>query len=418
MTTESFKLPAALTAALLGVGCASKTADLGNDPDASPAPTPSGPAYATTAPPATAGAVPTTTPWKLVEGSGMIQTFGVDQGEVFWLAPIIVGQEGPLPLSTTTGLALSHCKVDGCADTLQSSRVAETTWAADGTLPPLGLSSQFVFWPDGISVVDYCPRDNCASPSKVNPDSASGWTYVLDGPNLFLAGDGGLVRCAADNCNATLTPVPVELPDGVARLDSRNRIVADQDYLYTVNGYRILRMSKDGSMPVQVVVDGEAFIGDIAVSGDSVFWTEHVAFGSVKACPKTGCVGTPRILVSGLHLPLSLAADAERVYFTEPREASRALNQCSSPGFSYPCPPTTVPGSDRLSSCALGGCAGPTVLAENAGIAGMVLVDDRFVYVLGSDLKLEAELWVVNAAPQVAQPPEFWGSFYIAALPK
>jgi hypothetical protein len=83
-------------------------------------------------------------------------------------------------------------------------------------------------------------------------------------------------------------------------------------------------------LPAQVVVDGEAFIGDIAVSGDSVFWTEHVALGSVKACPKTGCTGAPRILVSGLHLPLSLAADAERVYFTEPREASNVVTYCSS----------------------------------------------------------------------------------------
>jgi hypothetical protein len=48
----------------------------------------------------------------------------------------------------------------------------------------------------------------------------------------------------------------------------------------------------------------------------------------------------------------------------------------------------------------------------------MVLVDDRFVYVVGSDPTLEAELWIVNMAPQVAPRPEFWGSFFIAALPK
>jgi hypothetical protein len=49
------------------------------------------------------------------------------------------------------------------------------------------------------------------------------------------------------------------------------------------------------------------------------------------------------------------------------------------------------------------------VLVESAGISGtgMVLVDDRFVYAVGSDPSVEAEQW-----------PQPVDTFFIAALPK
>jgi hypothetical protein len=381
--------------ALLGVACASKTADLGQDRDAAAGAYPT-PIYATTPPPTAAdGGVPaaTGTPWKLVERSAPVETFGVDGGVLYWFASFFQRGGG--------GMYLYRCNVDDCASTLMSwCIVANMGWGGDNTVPSIAFDAEFAYWPDQGGEIGRCPRDNCSSYTRVNPSAPADW-FVLDGPDLFLSATGALLRCSAGNCDATLTRVPLQAPLGVAPFTGAKQMVADQDYLYLATeghvtaDYRILRARKDGTSAFEVLAENSpesgAAMGGIALSGDSMFWTEWTEPGSVKACLKSGCAGEPRVVVGGLHSPQFLAADADRVYIVES--------------------PTLGP--DRLLSCPLAGCSEPTVLIQNAGIHGKVLVDDRFVYVMGDDPALMLPQQDPVTGSSLPETPGF-----IAVLPK
>jgi hypothetical protein len=380
--------------ALFAAACASKTADLGQDQDAGR--TAPSPIYATTPPPtATAGGAQTSTPWKLVERSGPINAFGVDGGVVFWLAPFFGWTGG--------GTYLNRCKVDDCAGTLESWFIVDMGLGSSAASPAIAFDIGFAYWPDQAGEIGRCPRDDCSSYTRVNQSAPADW-FLLDGPDLFLATRGALLRCSAANCDATLTRAPMQAPDGAAPFTGARQMVADQDYLYLATegwataDFRILRARKDGTSAFEILADNNPesgpAIGGIAVSGDSIFWTEGTEPGSVMACLKSGCAGQPRVVVSGLHWPRFLAADAERVYVVETPQLP-----------SY--------GPDRLLSCPLTGCSEPTVLIQNAGIGGEVLVDDRFVYVAGAD---PAFLLADRDPVTGASLPETPG--FIAVVPK
>jgi hypothetical protein len=372
----------ALAAGLLGAACGAKSVDLGHDQDGAPAANSSGPICATTPPPAAndgAAPVATKTPWTLVERSGSIQTFGVDRGEAFLLAA---------PSGSMTGMTLSRCYVDDCAATLQRWPVADGGSWTGAELAPIAFDGEFAYWP-GMGAgggIDGCPRDDCTFPDNVLAGVSS---FLLDGGFLYSTIGGALLRCTLSNgyC-ATVTGIPMQAPAGAAPFGGQTQMVADQEYLYLLDAKRILRVRSDGSSKFEVVTEGEEVIGHMALSGDSVLWTEYAALGTVKACPKAACAGQTRVLAGGLHFPRSLAADDQRVYFVEPR----------------------VPGgdSDRMAACSLSGCAEPTALIENAGVDGKVLVDDRFVYVVGDDPNVAAQQAVTDL-PAAA---------FIAVLPK
>jgi hypothetical protein len=100
---------------------------------------------------------------------------------------------------------------------------------------------------------------------------------------------------------------------------------------------------------------------DSALRVDSAYayWSQSVLAGSIQRCPLTGCSGKPEFVVSSVRSPTSLLLDQQKLYFQHETDA-----------FQY-----------ALSSCTIGQCDTPDLLAAGIDSSTAMAVDDEYVYV-------------------------------------
>lgn len=381
----------AVTAATTALACSGKTADLGNSARHDPI-------YAETAPPiATSGThLPITRPWKLAEGLSSVHEFAVDQGQVFWLSATGDGDFGE---------QLFTCRVAGCRNTLD--KLGEWPSWSKNVFPvepnALHVDETTVYptsgWSDMNAVTMACPRTGCLKgDSLFSADARQGMVLAAAGNMLLvLVADAErnseLYSCESGHCLETM----IALPRGPGLRQPGiyySAFEMDSEYAYIADRQDIFRTRLDGTGATEVIAQGEQTIGQLRLHGDSIFWTEHVAFGTVKSCAKAGCIGAPKLLVTNLDRPVSLVVDDEFLYVMEP--CGNSMNWSR----------------DRLLRCAITGCDVPTVLAENVG--SLMSTYQPALYQDADNLYFVASP-SCSTAPASGYDPS---DYYIAVVPK
>lgn len=374
-------LPAGLLAALLSSGCAEDSADLGNSFGGSIS-------YARSAPPEqlNEASLPLKSPWKLVEGAERIQGVYALEGKTAWI-------ERRYRLDT---IELKQCKISGCRDSLATV----DTWTEQDTTGYDAVANGQLFrlsWRPEPAEIAFCPHWDCTEPTPLWKSSSlpQGYAPSIIGATetsvLFSTGSPGLKFCQLDDCLGTLIELP-DLPTSTQGLPVNVQAEAyDDRYVYLGGTDGIYRMKLDGTGVAEPITPAEPRFGRMVLSSDTLYWTETTALGSVKSCPKTGCLGAPIVLMSALNHPVELIVDNSHIYVMEPCYTQDTLK------------------GDRLLRCPLEGCDQPTVLTENVGSGDGLTQDADHVYFVGSPT------CNCMSSPSCSFKP---GDNYVAVIPK
>jgi hypothetical protein len=348
----------AVSIVALGLGgCADKAVDIG---DGNRPPEKIAPVYASAPPPAKeadAGALPVVQ--RLVDKETNIAAFTVDTGQLYWLTDD--GVPGEVPIRT-----VNSCTTTNCRSTLAVRPLpVANPYGQFGSGAGIGVNTTQIFWTALTSdyELSFCDRKNCSS---IGALSYGGGTtgFIVDDTQLFF---GSSITCKIANCEATAARFPATEDAGTSAWGQSYRVLLEGDYLYSLgwNGI-VLRTKKDGTGAVETVVTNQGPTDVFAVHGGLVFWADTGVLGRLRACPVTGCVSDPQLVVDGLNRVQQIVADDDFVYITE--SLGREVT------------PQSPTGSSRLSRCAVSGCEKPTTLVEEVGLSGNVLVDGDFVY--------------------------------------
>ena len=215
--------------------------------------------------------------------------------------------------------------------------------------------------------------------------------------SIIFRSKDSLNFCRTPDCNGTLVRLP-----GVANIGTWmvTPIVMDSEFAYA-GGDGIYRLKLDGTTNWELIAPKVERVASLALHGDSIYWTQPVTLGTVKTCPKTGCVGTPAVVVPNLNRPGDLIVDDKYVYVMEP-----AFRLDTDYG-------------DRILRCPIGGCDEPTVLAENVGGMSGFSQDQSYIYFSGAENYCFDSQGVNQCQLQPSGTVSLReNSFYIAAIPK
>lgn len=333
-------------------------------------------------------------------GYAAVTSFIVDSGRMYWLS--LTG------VMLDDDYYLRSCDVSSCAQTLTSS----APFPAEGIQCEsflqglwMQLSSNQVLWQE-VGTGYSLSMANTAADSTISsvtlPIPSLGLPFVsgipiVDRGFLYAATQQNtLIRCGLLDCFNSLERFAMTPPSGVAPLSTSlvyySGIVAqDNDYLYLVDmptdagGNRLLRVAKDLSASFEVIVpDTQTTSNTFRVHGDTVYWVEHVAMGRLLSCPKSGCVGSPSVLMTGLNNPTGLATDDTSLYVLEPPLTVLSLTRNTLTDAYFFSATVSRPG--RILKCPLTGCSDPSVLYTTTDEIELdqMMVDDRFVYFRGN----------------------------------
>jgi hypothetical protein len=273
-----------------------------------------------------------------------------------------------------------------------------------GVIPyGIAVTNGTVYLTTGGGNVEKCNADNCLAtlaelateqevPEAITTDTSSVyWTnagFIVDGGNA-----GSIMTCGLAGC-------PGGVPTVLAPLeDDPQSIVVSSSAVYWTNTYgglvRTCTIGGCGHSPTTLATDPTTLSG-VAIDATSIYWAES-ALGNIIKCPLTGCT-TLTPFVSGQGYPAELVVANETLYWS----AGGAIMSCPTSGcggaphvfakdqvgsYSIASDATNLYWTlflggmrGKVLSCALSGCATPTVLADMQKEPMALAVDDTSVY--------------------------------------
>jgi hypothetical protein len=187
----------------------------------------------------------------------------------------------------------------------------------------------------------------------------------------WISWDATVLRCPFNGCAGV--PELVALTEPID--SSIDVLTLDRDHVYWVakgagQGARVIMAApKDGSAPPMVLVSGAHMPLSIAVSDGNLYWTDTYSVGAVKTCPLTGCGGEPRVLALQQPYPQWLKIQGGVAYWFIPEDGSPSfVNENSAT-------------SGRLQACPVDGCdASPAALVSRQIAPQGLAVDASHIY--------------------------------------
>ncbi len=272
-------------------------------------------------------------PSVLASSQGVPRGLSVFNGNVYWasntqgtvmrvgtdgtgLTPLLSGQNAPLDIAVradgivllTGDGAVTTASLDGAG---ARAIVAATGSGVTGRIATSGASVYFTRSPE--RVLSRVAQDGGAATAlataQTNPFGLAAsatrvfWSADIDG--------GGAVQAIdPDGTNATVLVSGQVTPRTLALFGST---------LYWVNSTasgNVMRavLQADGGVQTSAVATAQSTPWAVVDDGTSIYWTTAVSAGGVYTCPRTGCGGAPRTLLSGLATPTYLATDSRAVY--------------------------------------------------------------------------------------------------------
>jgi hypothetical protein len=267
----------------------------------------------------------------------------------------------------------------------------------------IAVTNGTVYLTTAAGNVEKCNADDCLAtlaelatdqeiPEAITTDTSSVyWTnagFIVDGGNA-----GSIVTCGLAGC-------PGGVPTVLAPMeDDPQSIVVSSSAVYWTNTYggivRSYTIGGSAHPPTTLTTDPTTLSG-VAIDATSIYWTES-GLGNIMKCPLAGCV-TPTTLASGQGSPAELVVANDTVFWP----TGAAIMSCPTSGcggaphifaknqvgaYAIANDTTNVYWAlllggtrGKVLSCALSGCATPTVLGDMQKEPIAIAVDDASVY--------------------------------------
>jgi hypothetical protein len=286
----------------------------------------------------------------------------VGGGQVFW------ARSGAVEKCAVTG-----CTGSGAASVNTDSTLTNAGLVGGGTIVTDGNTVAWLAGDPNTSSTGYpgpviysCPAGGCMGgfPPKLGSANVTFTQLALAGGQLFVNIDdtGGAIRtcplssCQGDPLTTSLAGAHAEGGFGLASDGTTLFYFAGNDPTGGGNGVHACALAGCPSGSTQLFPGGNA----VAVNGDTVF--ASTSTGTIVACAKAGCGGSPTTIVPSVTGIQSMTADATHLYYSVQGSSTAATGQ--------------------IAVCSLPGCTGgPTVLADTqAQPVSMVLGSDGFIY--------------------------------------
>jgi hypothetical protein len=177
------------------------------------------------------------------------------------------------------------------------------------------------------------------------------------------------------------------------------------DYLYWLEGLRraypvplaLRRARTSGDAPPETLVenveiapypDQNYYTGanelSLAFDSNYVYWNQGTLDGAIVRCALSGCSGTPELVVPKIDWPIALLLDGSKLYW---------LHDTNSQGFA-------------VSSCTLGDCASPALLASGLNVGNALAIDDQYLYSVTTDGGQYPDVTVYNPVARIRRFPK------------
>ncbi len=277
-----------------------------------------------------------------------------------------VSTDPKLPVTALDG-RIMKCPLAGCkgSPTVLAANTANRV-TAPGTLV---IDDTTVYWSDvdidsGVWDIRKCSKGGCdAGSSELTP--AFVVSLAADTSHVYWSTgyQASVMECAAGGCDA----MPGTLFAGSNQETGSLTfgIAADETDVYwgAFNGF-VWRCAKAGCDNKPSLFQSTfATAVSVAVDANNVYWLDNrsLGLGQVVKCPKhTPCLGDPITLATGLSYGFAIATDGATVYWTEWGDGTN---------------------TGRVRACASAGCNGtPTVIAEGLIGPSGIAVDEHNVY--------------------------------------
>lgn len=307
-----------------------------------------------------------TAAFHLVDNEWAIRALAANGAWTFWIADVVNVETNPtrFPLS-----AVHACRTNDCRDTLRSVPLPAPSSYSPDPGPVIAANATQVFWDmSGTrSSFSTCPRPLCDAPGTAGfaTDFA---LFTLDDDRLYFVSAESVIACSVQDCTSTERRYRMKAPAGEAPFTRASQLIADADRLYMVADTRLVSVAKDGQDTFDVITAAVDQGASIAVNDQEVFLSETGPLSKIYACPKTGCAGSPRVVVQNLQWPVHLLVLGDSLYIVE------------SPWMGMGSPSAAPPyGKDRISRCPVAGCDAPEVLLETDPLKGPLVTDGEHV---------------------------------------
>jgi hypothetical protein len=194
----------------------------------------------------------------------------------------------------------TECKAGMCATEIVATALKDPWY--------LALDEVNVYWTDvnggGVVRVD---KEGKTAPLHVGLNQGSPWDVDVDDASVYwTCSDGGAVIRSPKDGDGGQTTALWQQADASAL-----EIAVDEAWVYwTVDGVGVFRAPKGGG-DASLLASGAA--EGLALDGTRIYWTEHLARGSVRADDKAG--GAPAIVAAAQTSPSRVAIDEANVYW-------------------------------------------------------------------------------------------------------
>jgi hypothetical protein len=197
------------------------------------------------------------------------------------------------------------CRGVECKDGFCAAELIETALKDPWYLV---LDDVNVYWTDvnggGVIRGD---KDGKIAPIHVGLNQGMPWDVAVDDASVFwTCSDGGaVVQSPKDGDGGQTTTLWAQADASALEIE-----VDDAWVYFTIDGAGVFRLPKDGG-DASLVAAGAA--EGLAIDGTRVYWTEHLATGSIRADDKAG--GAPSVVAGAQTWPSRLAIDDANVYW-------------------------------------------------------------------------------------------------------
>jgi hypothetical protein len=272
------------------------------------------------------------------------------------------------------------CSVHDCASTVESVDDPYVRRPVNA----LGIPQEG--WPDRYRVTFGTSGRRGAG------DSLTAKTLTFDENFAYALSGDVVLRCHPESCDDSLAAIPLRSPIGAPltfRREIPGRLLVDDKYIYANNDHDVVRLSKSGPfvdsrgeyVEYEPLLHRDDELGGFSLHGDRMYWLniDSNLLGTLRSCPKSGCVGEPEIHATAAGTIGAFLIDGDNLYLIATDGADQS--------------------APRLLRCPLADCSDPTLLFESP------------------DLRL-SELLVVENWLLFTAYGDGYGTGYIGLLPK